>query len=160
MLLCYLESFSPPLHQWAEPGTRWKNDQHNFIGCLPYEHATNSCQAEKCTIRTCSPTLIFLVRAPSGNTAWTWGTRVLLRTPPSGPMKWLSCFIRDTTAKYCGKSRVMMRHILFFSSSSGESSSAKIRNIIIIINNNILSVPSHLLISLLPTSHYHLSCVI
>lgn len=77
---------------------------------------------------TCSPTLIFFVRAPSGNTACTWGTRVLLRTPPSGPIKWLSCFIRDTTAKYCGKSRVMMRHILFFSSSSGESSSVMIRN--------------------------------
>lgn len=80
------------------------------------------------TVCTCSPTLIFLVRAPSGKTAWTWGTRVLLRTPPSGPIKWLSCFIRDTTAKYWGKSRVMMRHILFFSSSSGESSSVKTRN--------------------------------
>lgn len=78
------------------------------------------------TVCTCNPTRIFFVRAPSGNTAWTWGTSVLLRTPPSGPIRWLSCFIRDTTAKYCGKSRVMMRHILFFSSSSGESSSVRI----------------------------------
>ncbi len=37
---------------------------------------------------TCSPTLIFLVRAPCGKTAWTWGTTVLLTTPPSGPMAW------------------------------------------------------------------------
>ena len=31
---------------------------------------------------TCRPTLIFLVRAPWGNTACTWGTTVLLTTPP------------------------------------------------------------------------------
>lgn len=129
MPLCYQESFSQPLHQWAEPRTRYKMYQHNFTGCLNYEHSINSCLTKKCTVCTCNPTLIFLVRAPSGKTAWTWGTRVLLRTPPSGPIKWLSCFIRDTTAKYCGKSRVMMRHILFFSSSSGESSSVKIRNV-------------------------------
>lgn len=72
---------------------------------------------------TCSPTRIRLVSAPSGNTAWTCGTSVLLSTPPSGPIRWLSCLMRDTTAKYCGKSRVMMRHIRLFSSSSGLSSS-------------------------------------
>lgn len=44
-------------------------------------------------------------------------------TPPSGPM-WLdSCLILDTTAKYCGKSLVMMRQMRFFSNSSGLSSS-------------------------------------
>merc|ERR1719410_222057 len=32
------------------------------------------------------PTLIFLVSAPWGKTAWTWGTTVELTTPPSGPM--------------------------------------------------------------------------
>ena len=31
---------------------------------------------------TWRPTLIFLVRAPCGNTACTWGTTVLLTTPP------------------------------------------------------------------------------
>jgi uncharacterized membrane protein len=33
-------------------------------------------------IFTCRPTLIFFVRAPWGNTACTWGTTVLLTTPP------------------------------------------------------------------------------
>lgn len=61
--------------------------------------------------------------APSGNTAWTWGTTVLLRMPPSGPMKLLSCLMRDTTAKYCGKSLVIIRQMRFLSSSSGMSSS-------------------------------------
>ena len=32
---------------------------------------------------TWRPTLIFLVRAPCGNTAWTWGTTVLFTTPPN-----------------------------------------------------------------------------
>lgn len=72
---------------------------------------------------TWSPTLILLVRAPSGKTACTWGTTVLLRIPPSGPIRLLSCLMRDTTAKYCGKSLVMMRQIRFLSSSSGVSSS-------------------------------------
>lgn len=72
---------------------------------------------------TCSPTLILLVRAPSGKTACTWGTTVLLRMPPSGPIRLLSCLMRDTTAKYCGKSLVMMRQTRFLSSSSGVSSS-------------------------------------
>lgn len=74
---------------------------------------------------TCSPTLILLVRAPSGKTACTWGTTVLLRTPPSGPIRLLSCLMRDTTAKYCGKSLVMIRQMRFFSSSSGVSSSGR-----------------------------------
>lgn len=69
-----------------------------------------------------------LVSAPSGNTAWTCGTTVLLRIPPSGPMRLLSCLIRDTTAKYCGKSRVMMRQMRFLSSSSGGSSPEMIRD--------------------------------
>lgn len=73
---------------------------------------------------TWSPTRILLVKAPSGNTACTWGTTVLLRTPPSGPIRWLSCFTRDTTAKYCGKSLVMMRQMRFLSSSSGGSRAA------------------------------------
>ena len=33
-------------------------------------------------IFTWSPTLIFLVRAPWGKMAWTWGTTVLFTTPP------------------------------------------------------------------------------
>lgn len=70
---------------------------------------------------TWRPTRILLVSAPSGKTACTCGTTVLLSTPPSGPMRLLSCLMRDTTAKYCGKSRVMMRQMRFFSSSSGVS---------------------------------------
>lgn len=58
---------------------------------------------------TCRPTLIFFVRAPSGKMAWTWGTTVLDTMPPSGPMACTSCRIRDTTAKYCGKSWVTIR---------------------------------------------------
>lgn len=160
MWLCYQESSSPARHQWAEPRTRYKMYQQNF------ERSIDSCVAKKCTICTCSPTRIFLVRAPSGKTAWTWGTRVLLRTPPSGPIKWLSCFIRDTTAKYCGKSRVMMRHILFFSSSSGESSSVKTRNIqykysiVWSLKNGdsggrLFQVSLHSLLPLLSASHYY-----
>ena len=74
--------------------------------------------------QTCSPTLIFLVSAPSGKEAWTRGTVLLARWPPSGPIWLLSCLMRDTTAKYCGKSLVMMRQIRFLSSSSELSSSA------------------------------------
>lgn len=48
---------------------------------------------------------------------------MLLRTPPSGPIRLLSCLIRDTTAKYCGKSFVMIRQMRFLSSSSGVSNS-------------------------------------
>lgn len=77
------------------------------------------------TLFTCSPTLILLVSAPSGKTAWTCGTTVLLRMPPSGPIRLLSCLMRDTTAKYCGKSLVMIRQMRFLSSSSGVSSSAE-----------------------------------
>lgn len=76
-------------------------------------------------IITCSPTLILLVRAPSGNTACTCGTTVLLRIPPSGPIRLLSCLTRDTTAKYCGKSLVMIRQMRFLSSSSGVSRSKR-----------------------------------
>lgn len=72
---------------------------------------------------TCNPTLIFLVSAPSGKEAWTNGTLRLHRVPPSGPIWCVSCLIRDTTAKYCGKSLVIMRQILFLSSSLGLSSS-------------------------------------
>lgn len=75
---------------------------------------------------TCSPTLILFVRAPSGNTACTWGTTVLLKMPPSGPIRLLSCLMRDTTAKYWGKSLVTMRQIRFLCSSSGVSSSAEV----------------------------------
>lgn len=71
---------------------------------------------------TCNPTRIRFVSAPSGKTAWTCGTTVLLKIPPSGPIKLLSCLTRETTAKYCGKSRVIIRQIRFLSSSSGESS--------------------------------------
>lgn len=74
---------------------------------------------------TCSPTLIFFVNAPSGKEAWTNGTLRLHRVPPSGPIWLVSCLMRDTTAKYCGKSLVMMRQILFLSSSSGLSSSTE-----------------------------------
>lgn len=72
---------------------------------------------------TCNPTRIRFVSAPSGKTAWTCGTTVLLKIPPSGPIKLLSCLILETTAKYCGKSRVIMRQIRFLSSSSGGSRS-------------------------------------
>ena len=75
---------------------------------------------------TCSPTRIFLVSAPSGKEAWTNGSVRLERTPPSGPIWLLSCLIRDTTAKYCGKSLVMMRHIRFFSRSLTLSSSVEV----------------------------------
>ncbi len=78
---------------------------------------------------TCSPTLIFLVSAPSGKEAWTRGTVMLDRTPPSGPIWLLSCLIRDTTAKYCGKSFVMIRQICFFSRSAVLSSSVEYTSI-------------------------------
>ena len=58
---------------------------------------------------TCSPTLIFLVRAPGGKTACTCGTTVDDTIPPSGPMACTSWRTRDTMAKYCGKSVVKMR---------------------------------------------------
>lgn len=74
---------------------------------------------------TWRPTRILLVKAPSGNDAWTRGTVVLLRIPPSGPIWLLSCLIRETTAKYWGKSFVIILQIRFFPSSSGLSSSAK-----------------------------------
>lgn len=48
---------------------------------------------------TCSPTLIFLVNDPSGNTACTWGTTVELSMPDSGPMVFVSWRMRVTTAK-------------------------------------------------------------
>lgn len=74
---------------------------------------------------TCRPTRIFLVSAPCGNDAWTMGTVLLDSKPPSGPM-WLdSCLIRDTTAKYWGKSLVTMRQMRFFSNSAGLSSSVR-----------------------------------
>lgn len=63
-------------------------------------------------IFTCKPTLIFLVSAPCGNTACTCGTTVLDTIPPSGPIACTSCRMRDTTAKYCGKSYVTKRQIL------------------------------------------------
>lgn len=58
---------------------------------------------------TCRPTLIFLVSAPWGKTACTWGTTVLETIPPSGPMACTSWRTRETTAKYCGKSFVKIR---------------------------------------------------
>lgn len=74
---------------------------------------------------TWRPTRILLVKAPSGKEAWTRGTVVLLRIPPSGPIWLLSCLIRETTAKYWGKSFVIILQILFFPNSSGLSSSEK-----------------------------------
>ncbi|KAF4523416.1 hypothetical protein B566_EDAN007888 [Ephemera danica] len=65
---------------------------------------------------TWRPTLIFLVSAPWGNTACTWGTTLDDTIPPSGPMACTSCRTRETMAKYCGKSvvrmRVMRLHVL------------------------------------------------
>lgn len=84
---------------------------------------------------TCSPTLIFFVNAPSGKEAWTNGTLRLCRVPPSGPIWLVSCLMRDTTAKYCGKSLVMMRQILFLSNSSGLSSSREKKNIVLLLCN-------------------------
>lgn len=78
---------------------------------------------------TWSPTRILLVRAPSGKDAWTRGTVVLLSTPPSGPIWLLSCLIRETTAKYWGKSFVTILQIRFFSSSSTLSSSGGRRQV-------------------------------
>lgn len=60
---------------------------------------------------TCKPTFIFFVSAPCGNTAWTWGTTELETIPPSGPIACTSCRIRETTAKYWGKSCVNIRVI-------------------------------------------------
>lgn len=60
---------------------------------------------------TCKPTLIFLVRAPCGNTACTWGTTVLDTMPPSGPIACTSWRMREITAKYCGKSYVTKRQM-------------------------------------------------
>lgn len=74
---------------------------------------------------TWRPTRILLVKAPSGKEAWTRGTVVLLRIPPSGPIWLLSCLIRETTAKYWGKSLVIILQIRFFPNSSGLSSSEK-----------------------------------
>lgn len=73
---------------------------------------------------TCSPSLTLLVTAVSGKMASTWGTSLLVSRPPSGPISSLSCWMRETTAKYSGKSVEMMRRILFFSNSSWLSRSA------------------------------------
>lgn len=77
---------------------------------------------------TCRPSRTLLVTAVSGKIAWTWGTSLLVSWPPSGPMRSLSCWMRDTTAKYSGKSVEIMRRILFFSSSSWLSRSDGIRS--------------------------------
>ena len=74
---------------------------------------------------TWRPTRILLVKAPSGKEAWTRGTVVLLRIPPSGPIWLLSCLIRETTAKYWGKSLVIILQMRFFPNSSRLSSSEK-----------------------------------
>lgn len=74
---------------------------------------------------TWRPTRILFVNAPSGKAAWTRGRVVLLRMPPSGPIWLLSCLMRETTAKYWGKSLVTILQIRFFSSSSTLSSSRK-----------------------------------
>ena len=58
---------------------------------------------------TCSPTLIFFVRAPCGKTACTCGTTLDDTMPPSGPIACTSWRMRDTTAKYWGKSVVRIR---------------------------------------------------
>lgn len=72
---------------------------------------------------TWSPTRIFLVRAPSGKIAWTWGTTVELTIPPSGPTPCTSWRILVTMAKYWGKSVVRIRVIrLVFRSSKALSS--------------------------------------
>lgn len=68
---------------------------------------------------TWRPTLIRLVRAPCGKTAWTWGTTVEDTIPPSGPTAWTSWRIRETRAKYWGKSVVSILVIrLVFRSSN------------------------------------------
>jgi hypothetical protein len=78
-----------------------------------------------CGISTWRPTRILLVKAPSGKEAWTRGTVVLLRIPPSGPIWLLSCLIRETTAKYWGKSFVIILQMRFVPNSSGLSSSRR-----------------------------------
>lgn len=81
----------------------------NFSGATPFRGLNRF---------TCRPTLIFLVRAPCGNTACTCGTTVLETIPPSGPMACTSWRMRETTAKYCGKSYVTKRQIRLPASSS------------------------------------------
>lgn len=82
---------------------------------------------------TWSPTLIFFVRAPSGNIACTWGTTVELTIPPSGPITWTSCRIRVIMAKYWGKSVVKIRVMRSVLRSSLAVSSKK-KKIYIFIN--------------------------
>lgn len=68
-------------------------------------------QFENLSELTCKPTLIFLVKAPGGKTAWTWLATLEIRIPPSAPMTWTSCLILVTIAKYCGNSVVNIRVI-------------------------------------------------
>lgn len=56
---------------------------------------------------TWSPTLIFLVRAPWGNTACTWGTTVEDTIPPSGP---IACTWRGTNNNCY---LYVLRHIVY-----------------------------------------------
>lgn len=56
---------------------------------------------------TWSPTLIFLVRAPWGNTACTCGTTVDDTIPPSGPIAW--------TYEHIGTMKIKNKH--YYSSS-------------------------------------------
>lgn len=97
---------TPSFHQISEKrfffGTWLTLILRNFSGATPLRGLNRF---------TCKPTLIFLVRAPCGNTACTCGTTVLDTIPPSGPMACTSWRIRDTTAKYCGKSYVTKRQI-------------------------------------------------
>lgn len=91
-------------------------------------HISSACTASESGefLFTWSPTRIFLVRAPSGNIAWTWGTTVELTIPPSGPTPCTSWRILVTIAKYWGKSVVRIRVIrLVFKSSKALSSGGK-----------------------------------
>lgn len=92
---------------------------HKFFTC------PEALGSRRFAISTWRPTRILLVKAPSGKDAWTRGTVVLLRIPPSGPIWLLSCLIRETTAKYWGKSLVMILQIRFVPNSSGLSSSGR-----------------------------------
>ena len=58
---------------------------------------------------------------------FTCGTTVELSMPDSGPMVFVSCLTRVTTAKYCGKSDVRIRVIRLLYSSSALSRSVEER---------------------------------
>lgn len=130
-LMVYLPFGASVLHVVVRPVTyglkKWPFIGTQVIFLYRKNLKVCTCTREKnCFVNTTwRPTRILLVKAPSGKEAWTRGTVVLLRIPPSGPIWLLSCLIRETTAKYCGKSLVMILQIRFFPNSSGLSSSEK-----------------------------------